>query len=239
MAYDARLVKDSATSLARQAGSWTGMALQMSVNYIRTVGINNPPEKVVRRPDVQDALTHSLSAARIKVMALVDDAWAQGLDYGDRLAQHAVKGLRVSVPTNVSTSYATLARIHADVERILAEAHSDMLRSYEEGGDDALVKAQKRCAYRVFLAVEAALKHAQAERQHASLSGTDTLKKWVTHSLLPCSHCVFLASLPPIPWEQEYPTYVPGLPILRVYSEKFLGPPRHPNCACTLVAVKR
>lgn len=209
--------RKTAQSLSGEAGSWVGMALQQGVDYVLTIGANNPPEKVRKRRDVIAALAHAASGGQDKALPLLQEAWEAGL--------------RSVGATSADDSL--LIDLEGDIERIIAAAPKDMLDSYVIGGQVGLVAAQKRAAYRVSLAVDAAFHHARTAAEFAG-HGPGWLKEWVTYSALPCSHCTHYALLPPIPWDEEFPREVPGLPILSVYATKFLGPPAHPNCRCGL-----
>lgn len=235
MAYSVQKVRSEARSLANEAGSWTGMALQPAVEYVLLIGTNNPPEKVKARKDVSAALKHAAYGARMKVLPLLGESWGSGILHGvesvnEQLAEIGMP--KVSFSDGLDSE--VFDSLIKDVVRILDETPKDMIESYVAGGEEGLVKAQRRAALRVSLAIEAAIKHAQSEVVSAAVSGQGLFKEWVTHSPVPCSHCVYLASLGPIPFEDEFPDTVDGLPILSVYAKKFLGPPRHPNCLCSL-----
>lgn len=232
--YDAGKARSEVRNLAARAGAWVGMALQPGVEYVLTIGANNPPEKVAKRKDVSAALTHAATGGFAKAAPLLQKAWESGRKHGARNASDQW-GEKLSVP-DIDTD--VFERLQADIAKILSEAPGDMLSSYVAGGEQGLLRAQRRAAYRVSLAVDAAFSHAEAAASIQALQSTNSLKKWVTHSATPCSHCVHLASLPPIPWDEEFPADVPGLPMLPVYTKKFLGPPRHPNCRCTLALAK-
>lgn len=213
--------RKTARNLSQDAGSWVGMALQQGVDYVLTIGANNPPEKVAKRRDVVAALEHAASGGQAKALPILDRAWKAGLRSG-------------GAPSTSDANSEILESLRSDIKAIMAAAAKDMRAAYVLEGEDGLVKAQKRAAYRVSLAVDAAFTYARAG---AWLAGGEKgmFKKWVTHSALPCSHCAHLALLPPIPVDEEFPEHVPGLPILSVYADKFLGPPRHPNCQCSLL----
>lgn len=237
--YSINAARTTSSNLAAAAGAWVGMALQPGLEYIQMIGANNPPEKVRKRKDVSAALAHAASGGRAKAMPLIESAWTEGVKAGTLIATDQIVELGLGRLPEPTIDDAIFQRLVDDIDRILSEAPDDILNAYVEGGDEAMGRAQRRAAYRVSLAVEAAFTHAQAAATVGALKETGTLKKWVTHSPLPCSHCVHLSLLPPIPWDEEFPERVPGLPILAVYSKKFLAPPRHPNCRCTLRAVKR
>lgn len=238
MPYDVEVVRQRAKSLSNKAGSWVGMALQPGVEYVLLVGTNNPPAKVRARKDVKGALAHAASGARAKAVPLLQESWNTGVRFGHALAAEQAKQLGLGALPSPTISTKILESLSADIERILADAPQDMLNSYARGGEDGLVKAQKRAAYRVSLAVEAALKHAQDECQRQIFKDTGTLKQWEVRSATPCSHCLYLSKLPPIPWDEEFPAEVAGLRPLGVYAKGLYGPPRHPNCMCGLRAVR-
>lgn len=236
--YSASDARKVTTKLSNEAGSWVGTALRPALDYVLTIGENNPPAKVRKRKDVQAALAHAASAGEAKALPLVREAWKQGRAVGIDHANAMVAGLGLPDIAAPDIDEAVLVSLLEDVAKIMAHSPTDVLDSYANAGTDGLAKAQRRTAYRVALAVDAAFTHAVSAATVAALKDSGTLKKWVTHSAVPCSHCVHLSLLPPIPWDQEFPDSVPGLPILKVYAKKFLSPPRHPNCACSLKAVR-
>lgn len=198
------------------------MALQQAIDYTMAIAANNPPDKVAKRSDVSAAMAHAASGGEGKAQGVLLLAWDAGLRSGG--APDSSAGSEI------------LKSLQSDIKKIMDAAPQDMLQSYLAGGEEGLVKAQKRAALRVSLAVDAAFTYARAAAWLEG--GKGMLKKWVTTSAVPCSHCVHLSLLPPIPIHEEFPVHVPGLPILSVYADKFLGPPRHPNCQCRLKFVK-
>ena len=228
----------AAKELADKAGSWVGMAFQPAVEYILTIGTNNPAEKVARRPDVKAAIAHTAGAAKAKATEVLQSAWDEGVKAGFAHAQAEAKAHKIKV-AEVSLSRAVRRRLQNDLDAILEDAQRELLLGYQRGGEDGLKAAQKRLAWRASLAVEAAYKHARAEAVDKTFRSKGLYKKWVTTSSLPCSNCLGLAALEPIPWEDEFPLVLDGIPILQVYAKNFFGPPRHPNCGCVLVLVKK
>lgn len=227
----------AAKKLADSAGSLVGMAFQPALEYILTIGTNNPREKTIKRPDIKAAIAHTADAALAKASQTLHSAWDEGVTAGVAHAASEARRFKIKV-SGASLSTAARKRLLGDLESIMASAQAELLRSYLADGEDGLKAAQKRLAWRTSLAVEAAYKHGRSEAVDKAFLGKGLYKQWVTTSSLPCSNCLALASLAPIPWEDEFPDVIEGVPILKVYAKRFLGPPRHPNCGCVLVLVE-
>lgn len=236
---DSAVLAVLAAKYAKRAGSWTGMAIQPALEYTLTVGENNTREKTAGRADVKAGVSHALSGARDKVLPLLEEAWQTGTIHGAAAARRQAKAAGLPAPKIAAPDPAVYASLLGDVERILSDAEDDMASKYIEDGQAGLEAAQRRAAYRMSLAVEAAAKHAAALTTAQMLAANKgTYKEWAATSPVPCSHCERLDGTV-VPWDKPFPTSFPDLPTLGVYTETLMGPPRHPHCRCVLIVTTK
>ena len=229
---------DLSSSLSEAAGSTLGMALQPAVEYILTIGANNPAEKTVKRLDVKAALNASEGVARNRLASSVDAAWIKGGGLGLRTGRAQMKALGLKPGKKNPVDIAALTSLKADVEAILSAIPSELTAGYLAGGKDGLVAAQKRLAYRMSLAVGAAVSMGDAAAMESLIDAEKTVKVWKARSAVPCSHCMRLDGVERA-WGEPFPDHFDDLPPLKVYGGKLMGPPRHPNCLCGLVLKRK
>lgn len=216
-------------------------AIAEGLDYARLVAGNNPGrgDAVAKRPDVQFALE---SAARNAVQAATDQieaGWAAGSLLGNTMARRQAAALGLPKPKAVLPNEETLAAIRDGMEAVSEELSKSILEALREENPEGIAKAVMRAKLRTDMAGEAAAKYSTQESVQAAMAQFDGLKKkWVPTSPVPCTHCIRLGEFGAILWDEEFPHEFPDAPKLAVYGGKLLGPPRHPRCACILVAVK-
>lgn len=232
-------------NLAKRHGSavasvWDAQ-LQEALDYVLLVMRNNKGrgKVVAQRPDVVYAVASAAISSAEQSRGRLNVAWNTGSLLGNAVARRQAKLWGLAKPKPFSPDTALLQSLQTDVEVMAGDVREAMIQAILDEDEEALQKAVSKVVLRSRMSGEAAAKFgAQGALSGALESAGGLYKKWMTTSALPCSHCLTLAAHPAILWSEEFPHAFDGLPELKVYGGKLMGPPRHPNCACVLVAVK-
>lgn len=233
----ASLAKRHASAVATE---WDKQ-LQEAMAHILLVLGNNKGQgtKVANRPDVQYAIARAIEAATAMSVDRLDTSWNSGTLLGNAMARRQARLWGAGKPSAFVPDAGLLAGFKEDLDAIAAAVQSDIFKAVVAEDPDAVKKAVSAAVLRTRMVGEASTKFAAQNALGGAMEHTPgTRKRWVTTSPVPCSHCIALSQLAPILWSEEFPHAFPGLRDLKVYGGVLLGPPRHPNCACVLVAVK-
>jgi len=196
-------------------------------------------EVVADRPDVIYAIAKAAEAAAQASEARLNIAWNSGSILGNAVARRQAKLWGLDKPKPFSPDKALLDSIKLDITAMGEDVREALDKAIRAEDEDAMGKAVSSVVLRSRMSGEAAAKFAaQGALGGALKAAGGVYKKWTTTSALPCTNCLALAAHPPILWADEFPHAFPGVPELKVYGGKLLSPPRHPNCACVLVATK-
>lgn len=232
-------------SLAKKHASATAAVwdtqLQEALNHVFLVLHNNKGrgDKVAVRPDVVYAINSAVEAAVEQSMDRLDAGWNTGSLLGNAMARRQARMWGLPKPSTFQPDAGLLASFKGDMENLAKVVTEDLDKAIRSEDDETIKKAVSGAVLRSRMAGEASAKYGAQNALGGALEGTGGLRKrWVTTSPVPCSHCLALAALGPILWSSEFPHSFSGLRELKVYGGSLLGPPRHPNCACVLVAVK-
>jgi hypothetical protein len=238
---DGRRIHNLAKRHASAVGSVWDAELQEALNHIFLVLHNNKGrgDVVAQRPDIVYAITSAAEAASKVSMDRMDAAWNTGSLLGNAMARRQARMWGLPKPAPFAPDAGLLAALKGDVDNLGTVITAELDKAIRNEDDEAIKKAVSGVVLRSRMAGEASAKYAAQNALGGALEGSGGLyKRWVTTSPVPCSICVALEAHGPILWSAEFPHSFDGLRELKVYGGTLLGPPRHPNCACVLVAVK-
>lgn len=238
---DGRRVSSMAKRHASAVALVWDTQLKQAVDHVVLVLHNNKGQgaKVAARPDVQYAIEQAIEAAIGLSMDRLDTSWNTGALLGNAMARRQARLVGEPKPKAFAPDAGLLGAFKDDLHAIGAAVQADLDKAIRAEDDEAIKKAVSGAVLRSRMVGEASTKYsAQNALGGAMEANGGHFKRWVTTSPVPCSICVALSQLAPILWSAEFPHSSPGLRDLKVYGGVLLGPPRHPNCACVLVAVK-
>jgi hypothetical protein len=210
-----------------------------AIRHVLLVLGNNPgrAEQVMRRPDVQHVIQDAASRLRDRLQKTTGSAWAAGVMTGQ---QHGIEAsiLLGLQPGDGEPDESQLDVLRADASRIASDLQAQLLAAItSDAPEDDLEKARRRTKLRAKLVTEAATKQGARQAKVAVLRSTNTLKMWAAdfaHN--PCSTCIALHGTT-AEWDAEFPHDVTSHHLGT--HGPLLGPPRHPNCGCDLIPVRR
>jgi hypothetical protein len=197
--------------------------------------LRNKKSRKITEKEANDQITQIKDEWYIRVSKSVSDAWTRGINLG----MVASKAQGVQPRGSGVRDVVTLDSILKDLRRSIDDAETLLRNSVETSGESGVENIIKIITLRQQMSAEAALKYAVAETMESELASPDTQKMWVsTNPKEACSHCIRLHGMVR-DWGEEFPHQFPGLYKLKVYGGVLLGPLRHPNCRCILIAIPK
>lgn len=213
----------SAKPAARAAQTELEWARQVkrAIHHVMLVISNNPERPltdILARPDIQQALHMPFQQAGLYTLRQVKKVWeeAAGPEPSEYLSQLYGDVTKNSILSSARMHQALTQGPRASIQGRMNRVGADLAR-------------------RAGLSVRVAQVRAQTEKDLLKISQQGKQKMWVSRmDESSCSACKALhGSIRPVLVEFSHSA---GERSLRVYRD-LLGPPRHPNCRCRLVAV--
>lgn len=212
-------------------------AAGIAIRHAHIVMVNNPdatPAELFSRDDVSDALTLPFYAAEEAVNKSAALAWQAGRQAGWQAASEELDALGLDLGEAPPDDSYTFTALAGDAKANAAQARVRIEQALMDGGPDEAKKVRADLARRAAYTVQAAGMMAQNEaKAQAYADHPGVGKMWVCHfNPGTCEHCAGLHGMV-VPVGAEFP-HNTGTKYLAVYNGQLFGPPRHPNCRCTL-----
>lgn len=214
--------------------------------------------QLMSRPQVHDALTHTIATTREKVAARVHSGYAAAAQLAlTKATADLAPGYRV--PQTLPELDPTIDQILADIDTMFGHAQTDIqntaIHAFDsvQGPDvdaarraalhQGVNQARKRLAQRATAAASVAVTSGAADAQQAifaqyqNSSGGRLGKRWTVTSTTPCGMCEALDGTV-VALDTEFDHNATTIDAdLRPAWRNLLGPPRHPHCRCQLEIV--
>lgn len=237
--------------LARDA--WLLAAAKVK-NHVLLVWQNNPGktlEEILARPDVKQSFSLPFEQAAQSAAGNVHEAWNAGLEAGQGEAADQLKAIGLRPPGAQQVSEGTLNGVLGDLDKNADLASAKMTAAVQTSGGpseasdriDRIAEDMSRRAHMSTTVAGSTAASLQKEKAYAAASkaaGLKIRKMWVTHfGPGTCPTCAAMHGTAadlgkPFPsHETLHPKWKPPKPYLGI----LMGPPRHPNCRCSVIPI--
>lgn len=230
-----------AQAIKSVTASWSA-AGKTAAHHLLLVAANNPLDangngktaaQLLRRPDMQQAMTEPFVDAAQKTSEAVRAAVEQGWRIGGQQAAQALAGLGTHGYDLLLEDDEVMQSVLADVQKNMDSTRQRLSQAFaQEDKQAALAKATADLERRAKYSVEYALRRSAEERRAKEYAMAGMGLMWVSRlAANTCSYCLALhGQVIPPGGTFESDTK------LGIYHD-LKCPPRHPNCQCVVVPV--